>query len=465
MMFGKSIGFLFALVGFVFAVPLTSREIHNLNARDTIPDKYIVVFKDGTSDASIASHITDIKSFHTRSVRNISKRAATAGVEKTFSMTGFKAYSGGFDSATVHQIIQSPHIKYVEADHIVTTSTVQSGAEWGLDRISHRNFSQNPLNSYRYAYDGAIAGEGVTVYVIDTGVKITHQEFEGRARSGYNFVGTPDIVGAGTDEVGHGTHCAGLIGGKTYGVAKRVNLVAVKVLGANGSGSTSTVIQGMQWTVTNGVPGKSIINMSLGGLRGKAFSEAAISVRSDGFLTVLAAGNEGRPDAFDSPASSSHLITVGALNIQNKIAYFSNWGPRVDLYAPGVDIKSAWINDITQTKVLSGTSMAASYVAGLAAYLIGGAGPLTPDQVIATITNGATTGQIVGREIGDPALTGITLGTLPISPLGGATIGPNGGLFPALTVKDPLTGKNVNILDPVLTLGIKDKIAYNLFGA
>jgi len=197
--------------------------------------------------------------------------------------------------------------------------TTQSGAPYGLGRISHR-----APGSTSYIYD-TTAGSGVTVFVIDTGILISHSQFGGRARWGANFVDSSN-----TDGNGHGTHCAGTIGGSTYGVAKAASLVAVKVLSASGSGSNSGVISGIQWAVTNKTP-RSVISMSLGGGYSAATNTAVRNAVNAGVTVVVAAGNENQNAANVSPASETSVITVGATDSNDNRASFSNFGSVLDM--------------------------------------------------------------------------------------------------------------------------------------
>lgn len=212
---------------------------------------------------------------------------------------------------------------------------------------------------YTYTYSDP-AGDGVDIYIIDTGIYIAHQEFEGRATFGF-AAGAMQML----DGNGHGTHCAGTAAGKTYGVAKNASLIAVKVLSDNGSGLTSDIISGLNWVLTNvestGKP--SIASMSLGGSVSDALDALVNQTVAAGITVVVAAGNDNTDASAQSPARVATAITVAAANITNTKASFSNYGAPVDIWAPGVDIISAWpfTND-TSTKVLSGTSMATPHV-------------------------------------------------------------------------------------------------------
>jgi oryzin len=229
---------------------------------------------------------------------------------------------------------------------------MQLNAPWGLGRISHRT------PSYSDYYWDSTSGQNVRVYVVDSGIQTSHAEFEGRAVWGANLVaGSADV-----DENGHGTHVAGTVGGKTFGVARKATLVAVKVLKADGSGSYSDIIAGIEWAVSNatalGIVNKSVINMSVGGLVSPALNNAVKQATDAGITFVVAAGNSNRDAIAYSPASAPSAITVGASDGTDQRAWFSNWGLSVDLFAPGVAVLSSVIGSSnTGTAYYTGTSM------------------------------------------------------------------------------------------------------------
>ncbi|KAJ3525701.1 hypothetical protein NMY22_g10464 [Coprinellus aureogranulatus] len=241
------------------------------------------------------------------------------------------------------------------------------------------------------------AGAGVDVYVVDTGILTTHKEFGGRARWGTSFVGTS------TDGNGHGTHCAGTIGSITYGVAKKVNLIAVQVLSAGGSGSTSGIISGLNWVASqakaSGRP--SIVSMSLGGSASSSLDSAVASLTSAGIHVVVAAGNDGIDAQNTSPARAPSAITVGATQINDAKASYSNYGSIVDIFAPGTAIISTWIGSSnTATNSISGTSMATPHVAGVVAYLISKDGNASPAAIASKLQSLATKNALSGIPSG-----------------------------------------------------------------
>lgn len=271
-------------------------------------------------------------------------------------------------------------VDYIEKDSLVHTMedpTVEKNAPWGLARISHReSLSFGSFNKYLYAADG---GEGVDVYVIDTGTNIDHVDFEGRASWGKTIPANDEDV----DGNGHGTHCSGTIAGKKYGVAKKANVYAVKVLKSNGSGTMSDVVQGVEWAATQHIKkvkdakaGKvkgfkgSTANMSLGGGKSVTLDKAVNAAVDAGIHFAVAAGNDNADSCNYSPAAAEKAVTVGASTLADERAYFSNYGKCNDIFAPGLNILSTWIGSKYAVNTISGTSMASPHIAGLLAYFL-----------------------------------------------------------------------------------------------
>jgi len=241
----------------------------------------------------------------------------------------------------------------------------------GLARISHRpKLSFGTFTKYEYEPTG---GEGVDVYIIDTGIYIAHEEFEGRASWGKTIpVGDVD-----EDRNGHGTHCAGTIASRKYGVAKSAHVIAVKVLGSDGSGSMSDVIAGVLWASSAAAKKAkqakhkgSVANMSLGGGKSPALDRAVNGAVDSGLHFAVAAGNDNRDACNSSPAGAKNAVTVGASTLSDERAYFSNFGKCVDVFGPGLNVLSTWIGSNTASNTISGTSMASPHTAGLMAYLL-----------------------------------------------------------------------------------------------
>ncbi|KAI1263685.1 peptidase S8/S53 domain-containing protein [Xylariaceae sp. FL1019] len=379
--------FLGALLPAALAAP-AQKAAHG---RKVIPNKYIVTLKSGISTADFEKHVSWARNIHASSLN----RRNFAGVEKTYNIHNFNAYSVEMDTELVAQLKAHPEVADVEEDQVFYLQdmplkdralTTQSGATWGLGTVSHKS-----SGSTSYIYD-TTAGSGTYAYIVDTGILQTHSEFEGRASYGYNAVG-----GQNVDSNGHGTHVAGTIGGKTYGVAKKATLISVKVFQGDSS-STSIILDGYNWAVNDiiskGRKAKAVTSLSLGGSYSAAFNNAVNAAYTSGVLSVIAAGNDGVNAANTSPASAANALTVGAIDSSWTFAYFSNYGSVVDVNAPGVDVKSSWIGSNSATNTISGTSMATPHTSGLALYLIAKEGLSTPSAVISRIKALATTGKI-----------------------------------------------------------------------
>ncbi|WP_405440512.1 S8 family peptidase [Streptomyces avidinii] len=271
----------------------------------------------------------------------------------------------------------------------------QAPAPWSLDRIDQREL---PLDgSYTYP----TRAEGVTVYVVDTGINTGHVEFGGRARNGYNAV----FLGSSRDCNGHGTHVAATVGGQTYGVAKGVSLVGVKVADCRGGAALSAMLKGLDWVVKDAAKAPAtpaVANMSIGGSRSYALDAAVSRAVASGITFTVAAGNDGRDACSGSPAAVPQAITVGATDARDRRAPFSNHGRCVDLSAPGVGITSAWKGSTTATARASGTSMATPHVAGVAALVLARGTARTPAQVSQELLHSAVPDRITGLPAGTP---------------------------------------------------------------
>ncbi|RLV92934.1 Cerevisin [Spathaspora sp. JA1] len=362
------------------------------SVRDIIPHRYIIVLNDDVKPEEAAFHQEWVALTHANSLNNVEKDHSFFAATQDFKTEGgiidsfridslLNGYYGYFLDETIELIRKNPMVKFVERDSLVHANEFQAdkGAPWGLARVSHRQpLSLSSFDQYLYDND---AGKGVTAYVIDTGVHVDHVEFGGRATWG----STIPSGDSDTDGNGHGTHCAGTIGSSAYGVAKKADIVAVKVLRSNGSGSMSDVVKGVEYaalshqdavkTRKKGFKG-STANMSLGGGKSPALDLAVNAAVKAGLHFAVAAGNENQDACNTSPASAENAITVGASTISDARAYFSNYGKCVDIFAPGLNILSTYIGSDSATAYLSGTSMASPHICGLLTYYLS----LQPDS-------------------------------------------------------------------------------------
>ncbi|WP_055492652.1 S8 family peptidase [Streptomyces sp. TP-A0356] len=314
-------------------------------------------------------------------------------VKKTFG-SALNGYTANLSATEARRLAADPAVASVEQNQTVhLTDTTQSNAPWGLDRIDQAAL---PLSG-TYTYPDS-AGSGVTAYVIDTGVRITHQQISGRASYGYDAVDGDTIASDGN---GHGTHVATTIAGSTYGVAKKAKIVAVRVLDNNGSGTTAGVIAGIDWVTANHTS-PAVANMSLGGSASSSLDTAVRNSISSGVTYAVAAGNSSANASSYSPARVTQAITVGATTSSDARASYSNYGSVLDLFAPGSSITAGWNTSDTATNTISGTSMATPHVAGAAAVYLANHPSATPAQVATALVNGATSGVVTSPGSGSP---------------------------------------------------------------
>ncbi len=346
----------------------------------SVAGRYIVVFKPGTPGA-------------TANAAAASARGLGGKVHYTYE-AALQGFAATLPEQALAGLRHNPNIEYIEVDSVVSIDTTQSGATWGIDRIDQAAL---PLSgTYTYNYTGA----GVKAYIIDTGINITHNEFGGRASYGYDAV---DGSLPAADCNGHGTHVAGTVGGSTYGVAKGVSLVAVRVLDCTGSGTTSGVIAGINWVTSNHTGNNpAVANMSLGGSVSTSLDTAVKNSIKDGVTYAIAAGNSNKSACNYSPARVATAITVGATTSTDARASYSNYGSCLDIFAPGSSITSAWYSSNSATNTISGTSMATPHVTGVAALYLQAHPTSTPAAVASALVAGATSNKVTSPGTGSP---------------------------------------------------------------
>ncbi|EPK6958431.1 S8 family peptidase, partial [Acinetobacter baumannii] len=371
-----------AATHFVYAASNVANPVNDSSqAKGIIKNQYIVILnKDAGPSKDFA--------------QNIAKQHAGKVLQSYDTvLKGFAIYlpdTAGV--AFIEAMKKNPHVLSVESDTIVNIdATTQSNPDWGLDRIDQKAL---PLNS---TYSYLQTGSGTTAYIVDTGILSSHQEFSGRVLSGYTAISDGNGT---TDCNGHGTHVAGTVGGTTYGVAKNVNLVPIRILGCDGSGASSNVIAGLDWILKNGKK-PAVVNMSLGGATSSSLDSAVENLYNNGYVMVVAAGNSNTDACTSSPARVSKAITVAATDNTDTRASYSNYGSCVDIFAPGSQINSSWIGSNTATKILNGTSMATPHVAGVVAEMLQSTPTASPQTISTNLLNQASS-NVVKNPSGSP---------------------------------------------------------------
>jgi subtilisin family serine protease len=370
---------LLAFLVLLFALPVSAAQ-RSTGESGGLRLPFIVVLEDSVADAAPVA----------------AEHAQRFGGDLTHVYQhALKGYALTLDEGTISALLADPRVASIELDGEMTASVTQTGATWGIDRIDQRSL---PLSgTFTYTATGA----GVKAYIIDTGIHASHTQFGGRVVQERDTV---DGALPAADCNGHGTHVAGTVGGSTYGVAKGVTLVAVRVLNCSGSGSTSGVIAGIDWVTGNHAPGQpAVANMSLGGGASTALDTAVRNSIADGVSYAIAAGN-GNIFGFQanacnySPARVAEAMTISATDRTDRKASWANYGNCVDWFAPGVSITSAWYTSNTATNTISGTSMATPHTAGVAAQYLQGSPGASPATVRSTLFNLTTKGIVTSSS-------------------------------------------------------------------
>ena len=381
--------------------------------RTSARSTYVVVLNPDTVRSIVPAVAGELARLHDGTVASVYQHA-------------LKGFAVQLTEKQAARLAADPRVAYVEPDQVIQAVATQSPATWGLDRIDQRDL---PLsNSYTYNQ----SGQGVHAYVIDTGIRATHQEFAGRIGNGFTAIND----GQGTNDCnGHGTHVAGTTGGTTYGVAKQVTLHAVRVLGCNGSGSTTGVIAGVDWVTQNHVQ-PAVANMSLGGGVSTALDQAVSNSIAAGVSYAIAAGNDNTNACNGSPARVASANTVAATTSSDARSSFSNFGACVDLFAPGSSITSAWSTSSTATNTISGTSMATPHVAGALALYLQTNPTATPATATQALLSNTTANKVTGAGTGSPNRL--------LDSLFGAAPPPGDTTPPTTSITSPASGATVS---------------------
>jgi subtilisin family serine protease len=374
------------------AQPVPVGQIRAAGAAGAIPGSYIVVLKDSSVAVASTASTSAVTTAVTGKAHSLAAaHGATVGYVYSSALRGFQA---NMSVQSAKELAADSSVSYVEQNQVVTIDATQTNPpSWGLDRIDQRNL---PLSS-SYTYPNTASN--VHAYIIDTGIRFAHTTFgsPSRATSGFDAVDG----GSADDGNGHGTHVAGTVGGSAYGVAKGVQLVAVRVLDASGSGTTAGVIAGINWVTTNAIK-PAVANMSLGGGASTSLDNAVANSIGSGVTYAVAAGNSNANACNSSPSRVATAITVGATQTNDARASFSNVGSCLDIFAPGVGITSSWNTSNTATNTISGTSMASPHVAGAAALILSANPGFNAAQVSSALVNNATTGVVTSPGTSSP---------------------------------------------------------------
>jgi subtilisin family serine protease len=393
-----------ALIAALAATPAQAAEgtILDANHPDAVPGSYIVALTDSAASRGVAAQAASLSN----------RYGGEVGFVYDAAITGF---SVSMSEANARRLAAHPAVEYVEQDlRFQLADTQTNPPSWGLDRIDQRNL---PLNN---AYTYPNTASNVNIYILDTGVRLTHNDFGGRAFTGFDAITSG---GSASDCHGHGTHVAGTAAGSSFGVAKGARIFSVRVLSCTGGGTTSQIVAGINWVTNNHIK-PAVANMSLGGSgTNTTMNNAVANSINAGVSYAIAAGNSNANACNFSPAQVSTAITVGSTQSNDARSSFSNFGTCVNIFAPGTSITSAWHSSNSATNTISGTSMAAPHVAGAAALVLSANPSFSPAQVMNRLISDATTGVISNVGSGSPNRL------LFVDNSGGGTPPPPGGVI------------------------------------
>lgn len=390
-------------VATVLASPAFAAELRKVD--NAIPGQYIVVFnsdeiRERVDSDRLAGRLDKalVASPDAAIAAEVEKRVVDVAAQHDLKVTQLYTHAlHGMvvtaDNKKLARLLNDPRVAFVEEDGYVELSATQTGATWGLDRVDQRD---RPLNG-TYVYDPLAAN--VRAYIIDSGIRAGHTQFGTRLLSGYSAIND----GNGTSDCnGHGTHVAGTVGGTTWGVAKQVRLVPVRVFGCTGGSANSTIIAGIDWVRANRVL-PAVANMSLGGPASSATDTATNNLINSGVTVVVAAGNNNGANACNySPARVANAVTVGSTTSTDARSSFSNIGSCVNIFAPGSSITSAWSTSTSASNTISGTSMASPHVAGAAALYLTNNPSASPATVRNWLYSNSTPNRVSNPGTGSP---------------------------------------------------------------
>jgi subtilisin family serine protease len=339
----------------------------------SVPGEYIVVFRSGMSATSAATSVQAM-------------RSAGATIKKTYSV--IPGVAGRFSAAHIDALRKDPSVAYIEPNQYVSVGTIQNNPTYGLDRIDSRTGTNNQYDDFGFT------GQGVHIFVVDTGLRTTHHEFTGRVGNGISTLDTSTSV---EDCNGHGTHVASIAAGTRFGVAKRAIVHPVRALDCAGNGTTADVIEGLNFVATTATTFPAVVNMSIFGPQSNALNDAVQNLINVNIPVVVAAGNFTIDACLGSPASATNALTVGATAPGETRAGFSNIGPCIDIFAPGVGVQGAGIANDDATATFDGTSQAAPHVAGATALYL-----QRFPRTAALKVNGGVLGNATQGIVGDP---------------------------------------------------------------